>query len=158
VLKKLLATSDSVSLTVIRSTVGIVILAHGLQKLFGWFGGHGVSGTIEAFDRYFGFPAAVTILVILAESFGALSLVLGFLSRFCAAAIGLVMLGAIYFVTGRWGFFMNWYSEQRGEGFELHVLVLGMVLALILEGGGRWSVDRALWTWLSKRQDAGVSS
>jgi putative oxidoreductase len=138
---KLLDTGDDWTLLVLRCTVGIVILPHGLQKLLGWFGGHGIASTIESFGEWFGFPAIITLLVILAESIGALSLVLGFLSRLTAASIGAVMLGAIYFVTGRWGFFMNWYSGQRGEGFEYHVLVLGIVLVLVIRGGGKWSVD-----------------
>jgi putative oxidoreductase len=147
-IKKVIITSQDVSLLILRVTVGGVILVHGLQKLFGWFGGHGVSGTIEAFHTYFGFPAIVTVLVIIVESFGMLSLILGFLSRVMAAALGVVMLGAIYFVTGRWGFFMNWYSEQRGEGFEFHILVIGMVLILVLKGGGKWSMDAFLMTKL----------
>ena len=71
-------------------------------------------------------------------------LVAGFLGRFAALSIGLVMVGAVAFVTGRWGFFMNWYGEPRGEGFEFHLLVLGMVAALLVGGSGRWSVDRML--------------
>lgn len=147
-IKKIINTSQDVSLLILRVTVGGIILPHGLQKLFGWFGGHGVSGTIEAFHTYFGFPALVTILVIIVESFGMLSLILGFLSRVMAAALGVVMISAIYFVTGRWGFFMNWYSEQRGEGFEFHLLVIGIVIILILKGGGKWSLDAFLMTKL----------
>jgi len=99
---------------------------------------------MASFEKWFGLPPAVTALVIAAESLGALCLVVGFLSRISAAAIGCVMIGAVTLVTGRWGFFMNWYSEPRGEGFELHLLVLGMVAAVVLRGGGRWSVDRTL--------------
>jgi putative oxidoreductase len=142
---KLLETDNDWSLLVLRFTVGIVILPHGLQKLLGWFGGHGMTSTIESFGEWFGIPAPITLLVILAESIGALCLMLGFLSRFTAASIGVVMLGAIYFVTGRWGFFMNWYSGERGEGFEYHLLVLGIVLVLVFRGGGKWAVDRRIW-------------
>jgi putative oxidoreductase len=148
VLPRLFATRDDLLPLIIRCTVGLVILPHGLQKLLGWFGGHGPAATIEAFQQWFGLPMTVTALVIAAESFGALSLILGFATRLCAASIGLVMIGAITMVTGRWGFFMNWYNEQgRGEGFEYHLLVLGMVAVLILDGGGRYSVDR----WVSGR-------
>jgi putative oxidoreductase len=143
-IKKIINTSQDVSLLILRVTVGGIILPHGLQKLFGWFGGHGVTATIEAFNTYFGFPALVTVLVIIVESFGMLSLILGFLSRVMAAALGVVMLSAIYFVTGRWGFFMNWYSEQRGEGFEFHILVIGIIIILVLKGGGKWSIDALL--------------
>lgn len=143
-LVKFLATSDDRTLAIIRVTVGVVIIAHGLQKLVGWFGGHGVAATIESFGQYWGFPPVVTFLVILAESVGALCLILGLATRFMAASIGLVMLGAIHYVVGQWGFFMNWYSQPQGEGYEFHLLVLGVVIALILGGGGKWSLDRLL--------------
>jgi putative oxidoreductase len=143
-LRRFFATPDEVALTVVRVTVGGVILPHGLQKLMGWFGGHGPAETMASFEKWFGLPPALTALVIAAETFGALALILGFASRFVAAAIGAVMVGAITLVTGRWGFFMNWYSEPRGEGFELHLLVLGMVAAIVWRGGGRGSIDRAI--------------
>ncbi len=139
---RMLNTTDHISYFILRLTIGFVILPHGLQKLFGWFGGHGFLWTIDTFGKWFGFPAVVTTLVILAESLGACWLILGFLTRFTAFSIGVVMLGAIYFVTGRWGFFMNWYAEERGEGFEFHLLVLGIAIVLVIMGGGRWSLDR----------------
>lgn len=148
---RLLETADDVSFLLLRITVGMVILPHGLQKLLGWFGGHGIGKTIEDFGEWFGFPMFITLLVILAESVGAFSLILGLASRVASFSIGLVMLGAIYFVTGRWGFFMNWYTEQRGEGFEYHILVLGITIVLMIRGGGKWSVDR----WLASRLENG---
>jgi putative oxidoreductase len=146
-LRRLFETPDEVALTIIRVTMGGVFLPHGLQKLFGWFGGHGPVATMASFEEWFGLPPAVTALVIAAESIGALFLIAGLASRIAAGAIGGVMIGAVVLVTGRWGFFMNWYSETRGEGFEYHLLILGMVLAIVLRGGGRWSVDR----WLAGR-------
>lgn len=120
-----------------------------MQKLFGWFGGHGPAETVDSFGTWFGLPPAVTVLVIAAETAGALLLILGLLTRFAALSIGMVMVGAIHFVVGRWGFYMNWYSGQRGEGFEYHVLVLGMVVALLIQGAGRWSLDGKLATLVS---------
>ena len=149
-MQRFFQTDDSVIPTILRITVGAVILAHGLQKVFGWFGGHGPLATIASFNQWFGLPPAVTVLVIVTESLGALCLIFGFLSRFTAGAIGMVMLGAIYLVVGKWGFFMNWYSQQRGEGFEFHLLVLGMVISLIIAGGGRWSIDRVIHRRLMK--------
>jgi putative oxidoreductase len=146
-LRRLFETPDEVALTIIRVTTGGIMLPHGLQKLFGWFGGHGPIATMASFEEWFSLPPAVTALVIAAESIGALSLIAGLASRLTAAAIGAVMIGAVVLVTGRWGLFMNWYSETRGEGFEYHLLVLGMVLAIVLRGGGRWSADR----WLAGR-------
>lgn len=149
--RTLLATDGDYGALLLRVTLGIVILPHGLQKLLGWFGGHGVAATVDSFQQYFGMPAVITYLVILAESVGAVFLIVGFLSRFAAVSIGLVMIGAIYTVTGRWGFFMNWYSEQgRGEGFEYHLLVLGMVAALVIKGSGKWSLDGFLIRNLGK--------
>ncbi len=143
-LKRLIQTEDDIKLFILRITVGFVVLAHGVQKLFGWFGGHGVSSTIEAFGQWFGFPSFITVLVILADSFGAFFLMLGLFTRFMAASISMVMIGAIIFVHGRWGFYMNWYSEQRGEGFEFHLLILAICAVLIIAGGGKWSADKLI--------------
>jgi putative oxidoreductase len=84
------------------------------------------------------------VLVIVIEQVGSLALVLGLLTRAAAAGVGLVMIGAIFTVHLRYGFFMNWSGTQAGEGFEFHLLALAMVAALILGGGGRASIDRVL--------------
>jgi putative oxidoreductase len=142
-LKKLLATSDDLLPLILRLTLGLVIFPHGAQKLLGWFGGAGFSGTLQGMTGM-GLPAVLVVLVILAESFGALGLIFGFLTRFSAFGIGLVMLGAIGMVHAKNGFFMNWTGQQPGEGFEYHLLALGLALALLLRGGGRASVDGVL--------------
>lgn len=126
-----------------RLALGIVILPHGLQKLLGMFGGGGFSKTVEFFTST-GMPSIVAILVIVGESFGALALILGFLSRFSAAAISLIMLGAIFMVHLSNGFFMNWYGNQQGEGFEYHILAIGLGLVVMVTGAGRFSIDNAL--------------
>jgi putative oxidoreductase len=112
---------------------------------------------MDAFNQWWGIPHAVTFLVILSDSAGACSLMLGFLTRFVSASIGLVMLGAIYFAHGRWGFYMNWYGEPRGEGFEFHLLVLGIVSVLVLRGGGRWSIDRMILHRLVRGKEGSTS-
>lgn len=142
--QKLIATDDSKVSMVARLTLGIVILPHGAQKLLGWFGGPGFSGALDMFANYFGVPAFLTVLIILAESFGSLALIVGFLTRFCAFSIGLIMAGAIFIVHLPNGFFMNWSGQQAGEGYEFHLLVIGLALALMIGGGGAASVDRAL--------------
>jgi putative oxidoreductase len=139
----LFRTPDSSSLMVVRLALGIVMLPHGLQKTLGLFGGGGFSGTMGFFTGQ-GMPAALAFLVILAESAGSLGLIVGFLTRIAALGIGCVMVGAIFMVHLPNGLFMNWDGKQAGEGFEYHLLAIGMALALLLGGGGRASIDRAI--------------
>lgn len=123
-----------------RVALGIVVLPHGLQKLFGMFGGYGFGPTVEFFAGT-GIPAPVAVLIILGESFGALFLILGLISRVSAAGIALIMLGAVFLVHLPNGFFMNWFGTQKGEGFEFHILALGLALIVLVRGGGKWSLD-----------------
>ena len=146
-MKKLFATTDDLALTWLRIVVGFIVLAHGVQKLFGWFGGHGPAAVMESFQKWFGLPPALTMLVILADSVGAFLLILGLGTRVMAGAITAVMIGAIALVHGKWGFYMNWYSQPRGEGYEFHLLILAITLLLVVRGGGRWSLDR----WIHER-------
>ncbi len=139
----LLHTDDDFSLFIARIFLGIVILPHGLQKLLGMFGGAGFSGTVDFFVGS-GIPAAVAILIIIAESFGAIALIIGFLSRLAALGLAIIMLGAIFMVHLQHGFFMNWFGNQAGEGFEYHLLALGLSLVVLIKGGGKWSIDRAI--------------
>lgn len=142
-IQKLLATNDDALQLILRLTLGIVIFPHGAQKLLGWFGGGGFSATMQGMTSM-GLPAVIVFLVIVAESFGALGLIAGFLTRFSAFGISMVMLGAIFTVHAKVGFFMNWFGQQQGEGYEFHLLALGIALALMLRGGGKLSVDGAL--------------
>ena len=136
-----LRTQDTWQNLIVRVTLGAVMLPHGAMKLFGWFGGIGVLGTIEAFSKGYHIPAFLTLLVIAAESLGALGLIFGFATRLCAFGIFCDMIGAVYLVHWPHGFFMNWYGKQSGEGFEYHLLVMGMALALMITGAGRLSLD-----------------
>jgi putative oxidoreductase len=142
-LKRLMWTDDNVVGTILRLVLGIVFFPHGAQKMLGWFGGYGFAGTMAGMTKM-GLPAVLVFLVILCEFFGSLSLVLGFLGRLGAIGIGCVMLGAIFTVHIKNGFFMNWMGNQKGEGFEYHLLVLGIVLAILVTGSGRWSIDRSM--------------
>ncbi len=143
-LQRLIRTDDDLAIFFVRVALAIVIWPHGAQKVLGWFNGGGPAKTIEFFAGAWGIPPFITVLVMLAEFVGPVLLLAGFMSRFTALSIGMVMAGAIYFDTGKWGFFMNWYGQPRGEGFEFHILVFGMVAALMVAGSGRWSVDRML--------------
>jgi putative oxidoreductase len=141
---KLINTNDSVAVAVLRVTLGGVMFAHGAQKVLGWFGGYGLSGTYGFFTHQLGLPGFLAVLAIAAEFLGSLGLIFGALTRVAALGIGAVMIGAVITIHAKVGFFMNWSGQQAGEGFEYHILVLAMVAALLVLGGGAFSVDRAL--------------
>jgi putative oxidoreductase len=136
-------TSDEVGAFIARITLGIVILPHGLQKLLGLFGGAGFSGTVDFFVSS-GIPAFIAVLIIIGESFGALGLIFGFLSRLAALGITIVQIGAIITIHLHNGFFMNWTGTKTGEGFEYALLAIGLGLIVLIEGGGIWSIDGAI--------------
>lgn len=143
-IRMIFGTQNDYTGLVMRLALGGVMLPHGLQKVFGMFGGAGLQATMNTFTAKLGLPAPVAVLVILAESAGALGLIFGFCTRLCALGIALVMGGAIFFVHGRHGFFMNWFGGQGGEGFEYHLLAIGLAVALLLHGAGKWSLDQRI--------------
>jgi putative oxidoreductase len=143
-IRRLLATDDSAATAILRLVLGVVFFAHGAQKLLGWFGGFGFSGTMGFFTGIMHIPVPLAFLAIAVEFFGGLGLVLGFLTRVAAFGIAVTMLVAIVTVNSAFGFFMNWYGTQKGEGFEYHLLVLAMTSFLLTRGAGAFSVDRAL--------------
>ncbi|RBL92852.1 DoxX family protein [Chitinophaga flava] len=141
-LKRLLQTDDNLTSFIIRITVALVMLPHGLQKLVGMFGGYGFKATMNFFTSN-GTPAVLAFLVIITESIGALLILFGFTTRLWALMLTVIMLVATNMHSAN-GFFMNWAGTQKGEGFEYHLLVIGICIALIVKGAGRWSVDRQL--------------
>ena len=143
-LRIIFGTQNDMAGLIMRLTLGGVMLPHGLQKVFGLFGGAGLQATMNAFTTKMGLPAPVAVLVILAESAGALGLIFGFCTRLCALGIALVMGGAVFFVHAQHGFFMNWFGRQSGEGFEYHLLAIGLALALVIHGAGKWSLDQRI--------------
>ncbi|MBI4161484.1 MAG: DoxX family protein [Acidobacteria bacterium] len=143
-MKAFFRTDDGWTGLVLRVALGGVMLPHGAQKLLGWFGGPGFSGTMEIFTGTLGLPWILAFLVVLAESFGALGLILGFLTRLDAFGILCVMAGAVAMAHWPNGFFMDWFGQQAGEGFEYHLLAMGLALGLLIGGGGRHSVDGAI--------------
>ncbi len=97
--------------------------------------------------KYFvegGLPEIVAVLIIIGESFGAVGLIIGFMGRLCSIGIIIIMTGAIITVHAKNGFFMNWFGTQAGEGYEFHLLAIGLALAVLFGGSGRFSVDRFL--------------
>ena len=142
-LNRFFETRDDVGLLIARLALGIVILPHGLQKTLGLFGGPGFSKMMVGFVGM-EIPSIIAFLVIMAESLGALGLIIGFMSRLAAFGIGLNMLGAIFMVHLPNGFFMNWFGTKQGEGFEYHILAIGLCLVVLIGGAGKWSVDKLL--------------
>jgi putative oxidoreductase len=139
----LLETDANVVGLILRFTLAVVIFPHGAQKVLGWFGGQGFTPTLQFFTSA-GIPPALALLAMAAEFLGPLGLAVGLLTRVAACGIACVMLVAMATVHWSQGFFMNWSGTQQGEGFEYHLLALGIAIALIIVGGGTWSVDRAL--------------
>lgn len=157
-LKPFFATSDSRVATLLRVPIGVVMFAHGAQKLLGWFGGFGFSATVGHFGQTLAIPAPVATLVIVAEFFGGLGLIAGFLTRLSAAGIAAVMAGAVFYAHLPYGLFMNWTGQQAGEGFEYHLLTMAIALALVALGGGWASVDAVIGRALASRSPAPVAA
>jgi len=143
-LKKLLQTNDDAVQLVLRLMLGVVFFPHGMQKLAGWFGGYGFSGTMGFFTGQLHIPAVFAFLAIMAEGLGALGLLSGLLTRVAAFGIAVNMAVAVYMLHWQNGIFMNWFGNQKGEGYEYHILVIAIAIALIVRGGGKLSIDRAL--------------
>ena len=141
--ERIIATDGNMASTVLRIALALVIFPHGAQKLLGWFGGYGFEGTMGHFTETMGIPYIFALLAIIAEFFGPLALLAGFMSRVAAFGITVVMVVAMLMHVGN-GFFMNWSGAQAGEGFEYHLLAIAMGAVLIVLGGGAWSVDRRL--------------
>ena len=126
---------------VLRLALAAMILPHGAQKLLGWFGGYGFKGTMGYFTETAGLPAIIAFLVIMGEFFGGLMLLAGIGTRLGALWVGVIMLSAMFMVHWQNGYFMNWFGAQKGEGIEFFVLAIGIAVALIISGGGKFSVD-----------------
>ena len=143
-LKKLQSTPNDLTLTLARVILAVIFFAHGSQKMFGFFGGRGVSGTIAIFQQTMGIPAPLTILAMTAEVFGAAGLFLGLFSRVAALGVLVVMLVAPFANHLYPNFFMNWTGAQKGEGYEYHLLLLAASAFLMIRGAGAASIDRLL--------------
>ena len=143
-MRKFFATHDSWSQLILRVTLGVVMFPHGAQKVLGWFGGYGFSGTMAFFTQQAHIPAAFAFLAICAEFLGGIGLILGLLGRVAAFGITCNMVVAVVMVHWHFGFFANWFGNQKGEGIEYHLLVLAIALAIMVKGAGAFSVDRAL--------------
>jgi len=123
----------------LRLILGAVFFAHGAQKVLGWFGGSGLSATVQGM-AHMGIPAPLAYLASFTEFLGGLGLIFGVLSRLSALGIAINMIVAILLVHLPNGFFMNWFGQQKGEGIEYHLLVIGIALMILLAGPGRLAI------------------
>lgn len=125
------------ALLLLRLVLGAVFIAHGGQKVFGWFGGHGLEGTAQ-FMATMGVPTALAYLAAFTEFFGGLALVGGLLTRLASLGLFFTMAVAIVKVHLAGGFFAP-------QGFEYPLALAAMALALVLTGAGRYSLDRLVF-------------
>jgi putative oxidoreductase len=150
VLDAVLGTYPSWSHLVVRLALGVVFVAHGAQKVLGWFGGHGLSATINAF-KGMGVPAPAAALAAFIEFLGGLALLVGFLARPAAVGIIVVMLVAVAKVHARHGFFINFAGTPgKGHGYEFNFVLIAMALSILIGGAGVLSIDRAIWLALGR--------
>ncbi len=140
---KVIRTDTSAAQLLIRVALGVVIWPHGAQKVLGWFGGPGLAKTMQIFAGL-GFAAPATVALLVVEFIGSVLLILGLLTRVWALGIGISISICMALNHVQNGFFMNWLGTQRGEGYEYHLLVIGIALALVVRGGGMLSLDRLL--------------
>lgn len=145
-MNKIIATdANNWTALIARLALGLTIFPHGAQKLLGWFGGYGFSGTMGFFTTQMHIPYIVALLVILIEFFGSLFLIFGFLSRLAAIGFIGIYIGAIALIHGANGFFMNWNMvANQGEGWEYFILLFALAIIVLIKGSGKASIDAAL--------------
>jgi putative oxidoreductase len=141
--QKLMRTNDDFVVTLLRLVAGAVFFAHGAQKALGWFGGFGFRGTLGFFTQQMHIPAPLAVLAIAAEFLGGIGLIVGFLGRVAAFGIFCNMTVAVALIHRHFGLFANWEGNQKGEGFEYHLLAMVICLAIMIRGSGALSIDRS---------------
>ena len=127
----------------LRLALAVVMFPHGAQKVLGWFGAPGLEKTIEAFSNM-GFPLWATVALMATELIGSVLLAVGYLTRLWALLIGIAISVCMFVSHVEHGFFMNWLGQQKGEGFEYHILAMAIAGALLIGGGGAMSIDGQL--------------
>ncbi len=141
--QKLMKTTDDFVVTLLRLVLGAVFFAHGAQKVLGWFGGFGFRATLGFFTQQIHIPAPLAVLAIAAEFLGGLGLIIGFLGRVASFGIFCNMVVAVVLIHRHFGLFANWYGNQKGEGFEYHILAIAICLAIMIRGSGALSLDHS---------------
>lgn len=143
-IRKTLITEDNISALPLRLALGLVMFVHGAQKMLGAFGGYGFAKTMNFFTEVMHFPWIIGFLVIFIEFFSSILLIIGLGTRINAILLTIILVGIIFTSHIQYGFFMNWFGQQEGEGIEFFILGLGLSIGLILQGGGKYSIDRLL--------------
>lgn len=141
---KIFNTNNDLTGLITRLTLGLILFPHGAQKMLGMFGGYGFSGTMGFFTETMHLPWIIGFLVIIIEFIGAIALILGFTSRIWSALIIILFIGIIFTSHLDFGFFMNWFGNQKGEGYEYHLLIIGLSFALLINGSGKNSIDNLI--------------
>lgn len=126
----------------LRLVLALVLWPHGAQKLLGWFGGYGFNGTMGFFTQTVHLPWIIAFSVIMLEFFGPIALILGIGTRVVAILMVILFIGIVWTSHLKNGFFMNWFGNQPGEGYEFFIAMIGLCLALVFNGAGKWSLDQ----------------
>jgi putative oxidoreductase len=141
---KIFGTNNDWAGTLVRLTIGLILFPHGAQKVLGIWGGFGFNGTMGYFTGSLHLPWIIGFLVVFIEFVGSLFLLIGFASRFWSVSIIILMIGIIFTSHINNGFFMNWLGTQKGEGFEYHLLIIGLSVTTLINGSGKYSIDAFL--------------
>ena len=141
-----------------RVMLGALLIPHGFQHALGLFGGYGFSGTLGWMTDTLGFPAPLAALAIVTELVAPFALILGLGGRLAALGIIGLMIGAISTHAPN-GFFMNWFGSLPAgtEGFEYHLVVIGLAGVVTVNGSGALSVDRLLTNRFAESNPAGLA-
>jgi putative oxidoreductase len=146
-IQQLTTTQSATSPFILRLIFAIVLWPHGAQLLLGLFGGPGYANSMAMFGM-FGLPSIVSFLVIFLQFFGSLFILLGLFTRLATAATIILFIGMIVKAHLSFGFFMDWTGTLQGEGFEYHILAIGILVSLTITGAGKYSIDG----WISKQR------
>lgn len=143
IMSQLFQTNQSGAGLIARLAAAIVLFPHGAQKLMGWWDGLGFTKTLQFFTEVVHLPYLLGLAVILIEFICPLLLLIGYAVRASALAIIIVMIGIIVTVQNQY-FFMNWFGNQKGEGMEFFLLMIGLCLVISFMGAGRFSLENYL--------------
>lgn len=129
---------------ILRVALGLIMLPHGLQMAFGWLGGGGLPATVDAFTGYQRFPLPAAVIGALTPLVASVLLILGCFGRLIALILGIFLLVAMLAVHLSVGFFMNRGGQLHGEGYEFHLLGIGIATSRMVTGSGMLTIDRRI--------------